>query len=59
VYQWVDGPIGPCEKNLSMEMILKLKNRVKTIILEERNPHAIALIGGIVREDLDKGTMQL
>jgi len=38
-------------KNLSVKMIPKLRSRVKTIILEERNPHAIAPTVGTVRED--------
>lgn len=44
-------------KNLSMEMILKLRNRVETKILEERNPHAIAPIVGTVHEYQDEGIM--
>lgn len=46
-------------KNLSAEMILKSRSRVETIILEERDPRAIAPIVGIVREDMDGGIMQL
>lgn len=40
-------------------MIPKLKSRVETIILEERNRHAIALTTGIVHKDPDEGIMQL
>lgn len=46
-------------KNLSAEMIPKLRSRIETIFLEERNPHAIAPTVGTVREDQDKGIMQL
>jgi len=46
-------------KSLSVEMILKLRKRVETIILEERNPHVIAPTIGIVREDQDEEIMQL
>ena len=39
-------------KNLSTKMILKLRSRVETIILEEKNPTV-----GIVHEDRDEGIM--
>lgn len=42
-------------KKLSMEMISKLRSKVGTIILEERNPHAIAPTVGIVHKDQDEG----
>lgn len=44
-------------KNLSVEMIPKLRGRIETIILEERNPQAVAPTIGTVREDQDEGIM--
>ena len=38
-------------KNVSTETILKLRSRVETIVLEKRNPHAIAPIVGTIRKD--------
>jgi len=38
-------------KNLSAEMIPKLRSKVDSIVLKERNPHTIAPIVWIVRED--------
>ena len=46
-------------KNLSVEMISKLRSRFETIVLEERNPHAIAPTVGTVHEDQDERIMWL
>lgn len=46
-------------KNLSVEMISKLKSTFETIILEKRNHHAIAPTVGTVRENQNEGIMQL
>jgi len=46
-------------KNLTTKMISKPTSRVKTIMLEERNPYATTPIVGTVQEEPDKGIMQL
>ncbi len=40
-------------------MIPKLRTRAETIVLKERNPHAIAPTVGTLCEDQDEGIMQL